>query len=117
MKFISIKCVMKNLGIVERELGIILVTFFGKNLFFRVSQRKIIAYIEEFSVSTKRNVKAMQVHDVDLLELMDQVHKFPHVGKFMHLIQKVAILHSLPVYTAPYIYIPGLPLQCTLPFF
>ena len=111
MKFISIKCVMKNLGIVERELGIILVTFFGKNLFFRVSQRKIIAYIEEFSLSTKRNVKAMQVHHVDLLELMDQVHKIPH------LIQKVAILHSLPVYTAPYIYIPGLPLQCTLPFF
>ena len=26
-------------------------------------------------------------------------------------------VHSLPVYTAPYIYIPGLPLQCTLPFF
>ena len=25
--------------------------------------------------------------------------------------------HSLAVYTAPYIYIPGLPLQCTLPFF
>ena len=27
-----------------------------------------------------------------------------------------AKLHSLPVYTAPYIYIPGLALQCTLPF-
>ena len=27
------------------------------------------------------------------------------------------IKYTLPVYTAPYIYIPGLPLQCTLPFF
>ena len=25
-------------------------------------------------------------------------------------------VHSLPVYTAPYICIPGLPLRCTLPF-
>ena len=32
-------------------------------------------------------------------KILDQVHKFPHVGRFMHLIQKVAILHS----------------QCTLP--
>ena len=48
------------------------------------------------------------------LEFLDQVPKFPHVGKFMHLPHPV---HSLPVYTAPYIYIPGLPLQCTLPFF
>ena len=26
-------------------------------------------------------------------------------------------VHSFPVYTAPYIYIPSLPLKCTLPFF
>ena len=56
------------------------------------------------------------------IEKWDQVHKFPHVGKFMHLIRiKIFSLYnlffrSLPVYTAPYIYIPGLPLQCTLPF-
>ena len=53
---------------------------------------------------------------------LDQVHKFPHVEKFMHLTRiKIFPLYniffgSLPVYTPLYIYIPGLPLQCTLPF-
>ena len=76
----------------------------------------------ETFVDDRNQVSQLQTaikQEMKLLET-DQVHKFPHMGKFMHWIPQVFIPHlvdSLPVYIAPYIYIPGLPLQCTLPFF
>ena len=62
-------------------------------------------------ISEQRLLLQMCQKHRKLLKNRDQVHKFPHMGKFMHLIPQVFIphlVHSLPVYTAPYIYIPGL---------
>ena len=56
-----------------------------------------------------------RVGDRDWSFLIGQFYK--PIKKILH--PQVSIphpVHSLPVDTAPYIYIPGLPLRCTLPF-
>ena len=36
------------------------------------------------------NVRAVYIGR-ECIEILDQVHKFPHMGKFMHLIQKLSL--------------------------